>query len=266
MGDNYYIDARSCKRAGGQTTIKPIPMKLVIFIISLFSISKSYTQAYSFSQSQEVYIALEASTSINKDSIWSGFQAYTIPIGFPFSYMDSSFTTVSLEATGRLIFDDAHYYYADMFVVLGMQDKGGSSSLSPLSYQLSGTLGDQILKIEIQNATYNNDLNSTINYQIWLYESDGKIELHMGPNIIAHPESAFIRGPFSGVFHMTSFTPASFDYGYALIGASSSPSDTSFVGSEINDSEFILDSAPAELTVYSFSLNSSSNKSLNKDD
>lgn len=227
---------------------------MALLIVFLISMTQSYSQSYSFSQFQEQYIPLEEGTSINKDSIWSAFQAYAIPIGFPFSYMGNSYTCVSLEATGRLIFDDDHYYYADMFVVLGMQDKGVLTSLSPLSYLLSGDKGDQILKIEINNATYKSDLSSTINYQIWLHERNGSIELHMGPNNINNPKDAFSRGPFSGVFNVTSFSPISFTYGYALLGDSSSPSDTSFVGSKIDDKGFTLDSAPSEHTVYRFSI------------
>ena len=122
-----------------------------IFFLSLFliGISQSYAQSYSFSQSNEPYKNLENAISINTENVWSGFQAFSIPIGFNFQYMDSTFTSVSLEATGRVIFDEKHFYYADMFVVAGMQDKGTMNSLSPLSYQLSGDQGDQILKIEI---------------------------------------------------------------------------------------------------------------------
>ena len=240
--------------------------QIILLSLFLLSLAKSYSQSYSFSQSQEPYIPLVDGTSINKDSIWNGFQAHPIPIGFSFSYMDSSFTSVSLEATGRLIFDDNHYYYADMFVVLGMQDKGSSHSLSPLSYQVSGDIGDQILKIEINNATYKKDLSSTINYQIRLYESNGTLELHMGPNNISNPEAAFIKGPFSGVFNVTSFSPITFAYGYALLGETSSPTDTSFVGSEIDDAGFTLDSAPLDGVVYSFSRDPSDVKSVLKED
>lgn len=228
-------------------------MKHILFLsFYLLSISHSYSQAYSFSQSKELYTFLEDATSINAGNVWSGFQAFEIPIGFPFTFMDSTFTSVSIEATGRLIFDENHYYYADMFVVAGMQDKGLENTLSPLSYQLFGSIGNQILKIEIKNATYKKDLASTINYQIWLHESNGTIELHMGPSTIANSENAFSLGPFSGVFKVTSFSPTTFGYGYAILGSSMSPADTTFVGTGINDFGFRLDNVPLETTVYKF--------------
>ncbi len=230
-------------------------MKKILFLcLVLMSLSKSYSQVYSYSQSQELYTELADGESINTGNAWNGFQAFTIPIGFSFTYMDSVFTSVSLEATGRLIFDVNHYYYADMFVVAGMQDKGAVNSLSPLSYQLSGVIGEEILKIEIKNATYKKDLSSTINYQIWLYESNGAIELHMGSSSINNPEDAFSLGPFSGVFNVTSFSPTTFAYGYALVGTPLSPSDTTFVGTGTNDFGLTLDNVPTDSTVYRFSI------------
>ena len=225
-------------------------MKHLLFLsIFLTGIAQSYGQSYSFSQSKESYKQLENAVSINAENLWSGFQTFSIPIGFNFHYMDSTFTSVSLEATGRVIFDEKHFYYADMFVVAGMQDKGTMNSLSPLSYQLSGDQGDQILKIEINNATYKKDLSSTINFQIWLYENNGTIELHMGPNSITNPEAALALGPFSGVFNVTSFSPTTFGYGYAIQGSPISPSDTTFVGTGVDDFGLTLDNSPSELSL-----------------
>lgn len=242
-------------------------MKYILFLsLILIGISKSYSQAYTFSQSKAVYMNLQNEISINSENTWSGFKAFSIPIGFSFNFMDSIFTSLSVEATGRLIFDANHYYYADMFVVAGMQDKGTVSSLSPLSYQLTGLRGNQILKIEINNATYKKDLNSTINYQIWLYESNGTIELHMGPNNIVNPEIAFSRGPFSGVFNVTSFSPTTFNYGYALTGIPMSPSDTTFVGTGTNDFGLTLDGVPADSMICRFSILPSASVNTNKDE
>ena len=224
---------------------------LIISLLLMSTVSSS-SQPYSFAQSKGQYLSLENATNITNGKAWSGFEAFTIPIGFPFLFMDSVFTKLSVESTGRLIFDENHYYYADMFVVAGMQDKGTSSSLSALSYQLSGTSGDQILKIEFKNATYKKDLGSTISYQLWLYEKAGTIELHMGPNHISNPQAAFFRGPYAGVFKVISFSPTDFDYGKAIIGNPLSPADTTFVGTGINDMILTLDNVPPTNTIYRF--------------
>ena len=67
-------------------------------------------------QSNEPYKNLENAISINTENVWSGFQAFSIPIGFNFQYMDSTFTSASLEATGSVIFDEKHFSYADLLI------------------------------------------------------------------------------------------------------------------------------------------------------
>ena len=132
-----------------------------VFFLSIFliGIAQSYGQSYSFSQPKASYKQLENGISLNTENPWSGFQSFAILMGFDLQFMDSTFTSVSLEATGRVIFDEKHFYYADMFVVAGMQDKGTTHSKSPLSFQISGDLGSQILKIEIHLLAIASGLN-----------------------------------------------------------------------------------------------------------
>ncbi len=231
-----------------QSTVKQI---IIISLLFLGTIQLQ-GQPYFFSQYTQSYTNLSNTISINNGNIWSGFQTFTVPIGFSFDFMGNSFNSVELEATGRLIFDVNHYYFADMFVVSGMEDKGTSSSLSPLSYKLTGSVGTQILKIEINNATYQNDPASTVNYQIWLYEESSTIELHMGPNTINNPSLSFPSGPFSGVYHITTFSPVTYGYGLALFGNPLLPTDTTFSGTGINTSNIILNNIPNNSMVYQF--------------
>jgi len=241
-------------------------MKQILLISILFlSTINLQSQPYFFSQSTESFKFLKDSVSINNGNIWSGFQTFNIPIGFTFEFMGNNFSSIDFEATGRLIFDPSHFYYADMFVVSGMQDKGPSSSISPLSYKLTGNSGNQILKIEIKNATYQNDTGSTVNYQIWLYEENSRIELHMGPNNIPNPINAFSLGPFSGVFNVTTFTPLTYIYGLSLYGDPLSPSDSTFTGAGINTFNIKLDNIPPDGTVYRFS-NDTVNTGINENE
>ena len=78
-------------------------------------------------------------------------------------------------------------------------DKGTSSSLSPINFELSGTLGNQVLKIEWLNAGFvsfwSTDTATFVSYQIWLFENDKHIEIHYGPsntNSVTFP----YQGPF----------------------------------------------------------------------
>lgn len=211
----------------------------------------AHSQPYYFSHYTETYTPLTSGTSMNNGATWGGFQTFSVPIGFSFDYMGTSFTSVDFEASGRLIFDATHYYFADMFTASGLEDKGSGSSLSPLSYELSGSGGNQILKIEVNNATYQSDPGSTVNFQLWLYESSSRLELHMGPTTV-NGANAFPSGAFSGVFHVTSWSPLTYGYGLAAYGTPAAPSDSSFSGTGINTFGIVLSDIPAENVVYRY--------------
>ncbi len=224
--------------------------KLHLVIITIFITVKVGAQSYDFTQRTASFSFLQNSTSINNGSVWSDFDMFDVPIGFTFEFMGRSFTTVTFEATGRLIFDNPdHFYYADMVTILGMRDKGATSSQSPLSYQLAGTSGNQILKIEVNNATYGG--GSTVNYQIWLYEANNTIELHMGPYT-----STFANTPFSGLFYVESFGPINYNYSIVLSGNPSSPTVQEFTGPDDGPFNSTLNDIPSNGTVYTFADNS----------
>lgn len=223
---------------------------LIALLLSVFSLQ---AQIYYFSHGTQTYTELTNATSVNNGQVWSGFQTFSIPIGFTFDYMSTSFQTVDLEATGRLIFDANHFYYADMFVAQGLRDAGSTSSQSPISYKVVGIPGDRVLKIEIKDATYSGDMTANVNFQIWLYEGDGALELHMGPTTIPNPGGAFSNGnPFSGLHRVTQFSPLTYHYGLLLHGDPASPGDSTISGSSMNVFGITLSGAPVDGQKYRF--------------
>jgi hypothetical protein len=83
-----------------------------------------------------------------------------------------------------------HYHLQSFFIPqlppgFIFMDKGTINSLSPISYEISGSQGSQILKIEWGNLGFNpvltTDSSAYFNYQMWLFEFDNHIELHSGP-------------------------------------------------------------------------------------
>ena len=230
-------------------------MKNLLLLLYVILYSQLNAQPYYFSENSASYEPLTDSISINNSAVWSGFQTFNVPIGFSFNYMDDNFTTFDFEASGRIIFDANHYYFADLFTVAGLEDKGSSSSLSPISYKVEGVAGSQIFKLEVSNATFSGDLTSTVSFQIWLYEADGNLELHMGPNTINSPSSAFVNGPFCAVHHVNNWAPTTYTYGYAVYDDLNNLQDSTFNGTGISTSPLTLDDCPNEGSVYIFSKN-----------
>ena len=228
--------------------------KILLAAIAFQFASATHSQPYYFWQSNETYTPITGGTSVNGTTVWNDFDVFNVPIGFTFDFMDAAFTSFDFEATGRVIFDASHYYFADMMVVNGLQDKGAGTSLSPISYEVTGSPGTQIFKLEISNATFSGDLTATVDFQIWIYEELSRIELHSGPNNIPVPVGAFSgTGPSSGVFHVTNWAPLTYAYGLMAYGDPVTPEDTIFSGTGINTFDIYVDGWPAEDEMYIYS-------------
>ena len=180
-------------------------MKTVI--ITLFALMCSFaplrSQTYSFQVATSPYADLTNPISLNNGEVWE-MPDYIIPIGFDFWYFHEYIDTLYFfEESAAMLstsneeggFHKLVFPFGAMLIDRGY---GTSQSLSPLSYELSGETGSRILKIEWKNVGFgfefdaNNTLNDYVNFQLWLYETSGNIELHFGPSKILHPEFAYI--------------------------------------------------------------------------
>lgn len=181
-------------------------------IITLFalmcSIAPLRSQIYSFQATTVPYADLVNPISLNNGEVWE-MPDYTIPIGFdfwcPYEYIDTLYFFP--ESTAMLSTSNEEGGFHKLLIPFGAmlidRGYGTSQSLSPLSYELSGEPGNRILKIEWKNAGFgveydvNNTLDDYVNFQLWLYETSGNIELHFGPSQIMHPEFAYadVSGP-----------------------------------------------------------------------
>ena len=220
-----------------------------IYLMFLFIFNWSnpvYGQPYNFEIKEDTFVYLENSISINNGAIWGGTQSFSVPIDFPFEFMDTVFTNVILESTGRLIFDGNHFYFIDMLSTLGLSDKGSTNSVSPLSYKIDGAPGERILKIEIRNARHLNDPNANINFQIWLYEKEGTIELHVGANNVL--SSINFQ---SGIYQLISFVPTDYSYALVLNGSPNMPVVSTLNGAATGNN--FINGIPTEHTVFKFS-------------
>lgn len=75
------------------------------------------------------------------------------------------------------------------FAILQSRPEG-----SQLVFNIEGDEGDRIMKMEWVNAGFKNgDPDDFANFQVWFFESDARIEIHIGPNSVAGP-NAFIAG------------------------------------------------------------------------
>lgn len=177
-------------------------------LIALFAISFSiFAQNYTVEVSNGEYSNLEDPISLNNGLTWDD-PYMIIPVGFDFEFMGTTTTELTTVGLGGLL---AIMNGEDLIPILNVYnaditDRAAGSdvhelqpgSQSPISYQLEGEPGTQILKVEWQNAGFftdvqqNGDDNTNfVNFQLWIYEGSNRIEVHHGPRSIDNPDLCF---------------------------------------------------------------------------
>jgi hypothetical protein len=193
---------------------------------------------------------LTGATSLTQGQTWDDPEL-TLPFGFNFPFAGSNYNTIYV--MDGAIAMNANYdtviapYMADLI------DRGHltGTSVSSINYKAETVGGVQVLKVEWKNFGFYDEMDSagTLdwfgNVQLWLY-ANGKWEVHIGPNSIAVPYTAFYGepGPSIGYGNMTT--------NYWLTG---NPANPSLVLNSAGP--FVIPSiggVPANGTIYSFNL------------
>lgn len=164
------------------TIMKRLLLSLNLLLVSFYSFAQ-----YSFAVSSSTYSELTNPTSLNNNTSWDRDSNYTIPFNFNFAIHGQTYTSLNLIAGGGISFQGQKELrvlsHPDSGYLLG--DKDSSVSQSPISYEIIGRAGQQILKMQWKNAGFREFCassipNDSINFQIWLYEGTNSIEVHFG--------------------------------------------------------------------------------------
>ncbi len=122
---------------------------------------------------------LNSQTILNSSNTAWNF-SYRIPIGFSFGYLGQNFDSLTIETNGYLVFDEDRSYAFTAFTGFGDRIEAGDHAV--LGYELSGTAGNKILKIQFKNVGIAIDDPRAFSYQVWLKENGDVLEVHTGPN------------------------------------------------------------------------------------
>src|SRR5690606_7311857 len=214
-----------------------------------------------FSQSTGTYADLANPSSMNKGQVWD-FDDFG-PVNSPFSL------SVFGETFNDFGFDDDFFYCGQMNPVVDaiildplnayIMDRDFSfqgPSQSPISYQVEGTTGNRILKLEVKNAglEIEEENSSTsilyLNYQVWFYEVDNSIEYHYGNHNIT--DLTMLNDEAYSTVILAYMTDTNFQGGY-IDGTIANPTYTE--SDDPDDEPVGLDAVPAPNTVYRFAVN-----------
>ena len=232
---------------------------LLAFAIAATAQVSAFAQSYTLTTTTGTYANLTGSTVVSTPGWTPNTAAFTIPIGFNFVLDGTTFTSLEADGLGDLLFTsgtiEKSIFPFDAIII----DKAAPStttSLSPVSYLLSGTAGSRILKIEFKNVGLVTDpagtpsINPTdvANFQVWLYEGSNKIEVRFGTVTAANVQGVFFGENGPSVAVVTASTSSSIS-GFFLQGLASAPTiavlnqATSYMG---------LNGIPASGTIYAF--------------
>jgi Secretion system C-terminal sorting domain len=193
--------------------------KLLIISLLLSRISFSHAQGYTFSVSQAPYSDLILSTSLSNGATWDD-PDYTVPIGFTFYVYNDPLTEMTTGAGLGALFVGPDYVSSPTSILVAngadIIDRGynfnlGSTptgGLSNISYLTEGVPGNRVFKMEWKNVGFYSELDDDgistdfTNFQLWLYEATGNIEIRFGPNSVTQPILCYDgeTGPFFGLY------------------------------------------------------------------
>lgn len=219
-------------------------MRKLYLLCSLLSFSiYSRAQHYDFNLLNEPYADLTNPTVVQTGD-WDDFEeTISLPISYRF---------YGEEVTSLIIHDDGIYFTTtgdDYIAVLGvdvMAREVNGVPASPVSYEVSGQAPNRILKIEWKNVTFYETADQYpddyVNYQIWLYESDNRMEFRYGPSSVDPASLDFLEI----VPYLVSIN------GLAGLSLSGDPASPDVIKEE---SSLFLNGIPANGTVYRFTPN-----------
>lgn len=185
--------------------------KYCLSLILLLLVGSLYSQTYTLSVENAEYQPLQGGTLLVNEA-WDNPEL-NVSIGFPFEYFNE--TIQNLAATSGISYVTLGVPPIDdifsLFIIYGadLVDRGflDSTFLSPISRKVTGSQGSRVFTIEYENAGFYYDLftNGTstdfVNFQVSLYEANGDIVFHFGPNSVTMPELDFLglTGPVVGL-------------------------------------------------------------------
>lgn len=214
---------------------------------------------YSFSTTVDTYQPLTNGTLLTDTMAWDDDTAYIVTIPFTFKVDGVTVPQIILSSGNMAVTDTGAG--SEVFVLMSapLVDRGISTtsqkSASPIRYDVSGTVGSRIFKLEVFNAGFadewydNGSTSDYVHLQLWLYEADNSFEYRYGTSQINNFSSYFPVGVLTGFALNANMSTGDVETFYILDGNSSSPSIDTFSETKINQG---LTAFPTSGRVYRF--------------
>jgi hypothetical protein len=173
-------------------------MKKILFaILVATSISKVQAQSYDFTHFNDPYVEFSDGTEMEIDSIcyWGDFPPI-VEIGFQMPFFEYSFNSIGV--------DPAMMFSQNISTTVGENIRAQllpyaaiyscyDLTTGSVRYKTNGSSGSRIFKIQFKDLlVYNDSLGlDRCNFQVWMYETSGRIEFRTGPFQISQDDGYF---------------------------------------------------------------------------
>lgn len=213
-------------------------MKKILTILGGIVMVGATAQSYDFNQTTNTYTPLSNAVALT-DELWDD-QEYDVDLGFTFELFDQEVSNIHLDVNGQLSVSTGTQDYSFGLFATDIVDGGFNTpdfTSIPVQYTIEGSAGDQIFKVQWEDAAIWGATEASLDFQIWMYESSGNVEIHFGENNIdSLPIGVGIVIEGGGI---------AFSDGFLLTGEANSPQTTTFIGQK-------LDGAPDNGTTFQF--------------
>lgn len=236
--------------------------KLLIFLLmNTLTAANIFGQSifdYTFTPSTDLYAELQNPAVLTNALVWDE-ETYSVALGFTFYVGNKGFDTISVNTNGYLTFVNHSVSETYVAMVLGnadLQDRGAGTvtAQSPISYQIDGIIGSQIIKIQYKNVGFFDGVASdSANFQIWIYENLDKIEYRFGQSSISNSSIVF-QGNLGASCGLFVADATNLLTGFSLTNAATFPDTAQFAEVDIFNLPSLADLIP-ESMVYTFAHN-----------
>lgn len=236
----------------------------LVFALFLFAAGKTVkAQDYTYSTFTAPFQYLTNPDTLSIDIPDWDDDGFFISTGFPVNIMGEIYDSVAVETNGSLIFYNTAEQLMNgtdtlpVFMPFGefISNSGyvdlryRTDGTSPIGYEITGSAGARIAKIEWRNAGFYNDPNNYadfVNFQAWIYEGTGDVEFRYGSSQVSPESYDGVSGPTVGIAPLDL---VNFDFlsGYFLTGDSTAAT--------LVNSYSMLTGTPTDGTVFRFANN-----------
>ena len=214
-------------------------MKTLYTALLTFAVCSAFAQSFTLEKSSETYQELSSPVDLTGGELWDDDE-WVLPLGFSFDLFGKTYTEFNVNSNG-FILDSINGAEMKLGMV-GPDLVDGAFLIDfnnpiPVTYELSGTAGDQILKLQWKDANvWSADSTNVVNYQVWFHEGNGNLSFHFGNTVLNTTPGITVQLYSQGAY---------LDDGFALGGNPSSATASTIINMKMT-------AAPTDGSVYTY--------------